>query len=674
MTMIALSITFLAKGWGMEKHMDLHDLVSNSHVVVLATCTSVTSEPDPTRPRIVGSTATFTNVEVIRENVAGTAPVNGALVLEYLGGSVGDTHMFSCDMPNFKPGQRYLLFLLNDGIRYMSPLVGGSQGQFHVLADQATGESFILRSSAHGIVDVVNGELIGTPLPVLSIANGEPEFSDVENGSDLQGQEPDGGDFANEGTLMTLSAFMELVLQEQFDEPSLNALLSDGTPMPWIGEDHNPSRPVAAPRPPSGARGSLGACLDRDVYIWFEQNDDVPGYGSNWSAVEDYSKGIWDVHMNIFSDTPNPTDGFGAGNDEDEIAGWLTNSQINAYYGYSWGTAYAKTIMWATSFNCGGYIIETDIMMNAGLSWTTDWSTAFGTSAINYRNNIVHEMGHAWGYQADNTHTETYDYGYPSVMHGYYHYLWEDGKEIHSKDASIIRGRYDSQTTISDVDDVGVESYKAVTGTGLVDSYPNHTTVASGADVKIFYVTVENCSDDPQSNVHERFYLSTNRSLTSIDHLVGDFSLGTMAAVSRSTATRTISTDGVPAGTYYVGVKVSINGYGTDDRPANDLTWSTYKITVTGGVGLEEFAGDELLGLYPNPTDGVVTVTIPESFVDASVTISDLMGRTVVALGAMEIGGRSRAVLDLSRLSSALYLVEVRSASGERSLGRLVKR
>ena len=320
---------------------------------------------------------------------------------------------------------------------------------------------------------------------------------------------------------------------------------------------------------------------------------------------------------------------------------------------------------------------ESDIAFNPAYSWTTDWSNAFQTGAVNYRYAVLHETGHAWGYQADSQYyPETNDYGQPSVMHAYrFNQIWEDAKEIHSKDAQVIRGLYDNQTTIRDVDDLGVESYKAVAGSPLQNGYVNPSSVANGESMRVYNVTVENNSNVSQTGVRVRFYLSTNRTLGSSDHLVGNYSLGSMNAVTRIVNSYLLDTDGVPPGNYYIGMKVSRGGtaYNGDDRPANDVTWSTYSVQVTpSAVGLEEMPTATPLTLYPNPCSELLNIEVPDEMKDGFASVFDPTGRILIEQRYTG-NGTSPLVLDVAALTPGAYVVMLRADSGIRRMARMVR-
>lgn len=668
---LILSLAMTLASHATHLHTTFNDLVSNAHVILVGTCVGTTSALDPERQGIVGSIAYFTELEVIRTNRVGSAPGSDTLAVPFLGGRAEGVNMSTCDMPQFVDGKRYLLFLLNDGTKYINPLVGGAQGHFRVLLDEHTGEPCLIDAGGHGLVQFDGTGILKTRFPVMRISDGRPELDlgaapDSHTEIDLAPET-----WVDELPLLTLSEVAQRINAHSFVEPSFNALRANAVDMP-----STPANPAPGPqtpwdhRPSMEPRGTLGACMHQDVYLWFEQNDAVPGF-SSWAAIDDYCKYIWDVHINIYSDDPNPTNGFYPDNNSCEIAGWLSSSELSTYYGYSWGGALAMCVYWYS----GSEIVEADIMFNEAYAWTDDWNVAFQGTAVDYRNVMLHEMGHSWGYQAGSCYPETYDYAYPSVMHAYHDFVWENGLEIHARDAQIIRANYDNQATIKDVDDIGVESYRALSGTGLVDGYASDYNVPSGQNVTVHRVTVENCSDDAQSGVRLRLYLSTNRSLNSSDHLVGNYDLGNMSAVTRVIDSYNLDTEGVPPGTYYVGMKVSRGGtaYNDDDRPANDVTWSTYQISITGAVGIAERSPINALSVFPNPTEGTVTIGLPEGVRDFALEVNDASGRVLATMDRSGEASSGAMEFDLSEFPAGLYQVVLMASDGRRYFARVAR-
>ena len=661
---ILFSSLVLNYAMGSVLHMGPEDLVSNAHVILTGTCTEVRSELLRGTKGIVRSHATFNELEVLRLIRDGAAPTGTELTVSYAGGTTEGISMMTCLSPHFEVGQRYVLFLLNDGAHYVTPLVGASQGLFKV-GPQRPGEQPVVMDMSHrGICGLVDNCWIRTIEPLMPGADTHPDMGMEKD----HAEEPMDDAHVTGDRALTVGEFGELVRSIPLVPPTMEQWFDPSADLPMVPEDRTPStRPVQAQQ-----RSTLGACMEQEVYIWFEQNDAISGFAT-WATIDTYAKGLFDVYMNIYSNTANPTDGFQESNGENEIAGWMNSNELSYYYGDAWPAGAIGVTYWWGDAPCGE-INETDIILRDGMWWVSDWNDAFQTTAINYRNVILHEFGHTWGYMTGPNYDENYDYAYPSVMHKYYHSLWEDGKELHARDASIIRSRYDDQTAIKDVDDLGVESYRALEGSDLLNSFVSDASVTCGQDLVINRITVENNSDDTQNNIHLRFYLSTNRSLTSSDHQVGDFALGNMVAVSRKIANYTLSTADVPSGTYYIGAKVTRSGYGSDDRSANDITWTTYSIQVDCNVGVEGTLGIGTLSIYPNPTEDIVSITLPEGVSVGDLSLHDPTGRMLMEMAIQGAMTHGQVTVDLSSYPAGIYMLSINAADQHRYMARIVRR
>ena len=150
------------------------------------------------------------------------------------------------------------------------------------------------------------------------------------------------------------------------------------------------------------------------------------------------------------------------------------------------------------------------------------------------------------------------DYPVLSVMYAYSDGRMEDGNGLHVADTYLVRRLYDPHYSIQDVTDFGVESYYA-SSTNL----SNSTTKSSyypGESITLSNVTVENMSYyDVIDDLRVRFFLSTNRTITTSDIQMGSYWYWTSFPTESShvdTYTTTIPRD-TPAGTYYVGAIVT---------------------------------------------------------------------------------------------------------------------
>src|SRR6185436_17829457 len=445
LTIIAIAISTISS-FGMELHMNFNDLVSNSHIILIGTCSKISATEDNNRAGIISTSVTFSSLEIVRENPGLALTNRDSIEINYLGGETENKYFFVGEMPHFEVGKTYLLFLLNDGQKYISPFIGSTQGIFQIKPDEVTGEKYVLDFNEHGVTAIENLEIRKTHYKILRIAKGKPEcYNPKESVTEDN----------NGSGIFRLNEFTDLIKTHNYDEPSMLKWKRNAKPMPCLIAE-SLSKGSTASTKISG--DPLGACGYQDVYIGMEE---VP---SGWASagIDDESKALWDVYMNIYSDSPLPTNGWYPNNGWPEIIGWPSSSILNTYFGYSWG---ASTLGVCFIFFSGNYcseIVDSDIAFNPAFGWVYDWNVAYLQNDINYRNVLIHELGHTWGYQDGGSHEESnYDYDQPSVMHAYYDYIWEDGKEIHSEDAEIYRNLYDNQTTVKDVDDVGVESYYA---------------------------------------------------------------------------------------------------------------------------------------------------------------------------------------------------------------------
>ena len=89
------------------------------------------------------------------------------------------------------------------------------------------------------------------------------------------------------------------------------------------------------------------------------------------------------------------------------------------------------------------------------------------------------------------------------------------------------------------------------------------------------------------------------------------------------------------------------------------------ELSVDGIVSASAVRGPKTLRAYPNPTSGTITLNPNLDF--TTHTIRDLRGRRVAA------GSLSNNRVDLTELEDGVYLLEVRTASGEVWNGKVVK-
>jgi len=132
-------------------------LVSQADYVVRTVVKSVNSEW-----QVEGANRSIvTKVELtVREVIKGNPP--SPLVLEMLGGSIGQTTMVVDGTPKFKVGDEDILFIHGNGQQF-SPLVGLMYGRYPIVYDSVTGAEIVLRSNGTPLYDTSEVSQAMTP-------------------------------------------------------------------------------------------------------------------------------------------------------------------------------------------------------------------------------------------------------------------------------------------------------------------------------------------------------------------------------------------------------------------------------------------------------------------------------------------------------------------------------
>ena len=134
---------------------DFDSLVNQADYVVHATVTSVDAEW-----RTDGaSRSIITKVGLtVSEVIKGNPPT--PLILEVLGGQIGQTTMAVAGAPKFKVGDDEILFIHGNGQLFI-PLVALTYGQYLVTHDSASGVDVVLRANGNPLYDVKD---VGLPM------------------------------------------------------------------------------------------------------------------------------------------------------------------------------------------------------------------------------------------------------------------------------------------------------------------------------------------------------------------------------------------------------------------------------------------------------------------------------------------------------------------------------
>jgi hypothetical protein len=137
------------------------DLVRRSELVIVARVVATRSEWVDSR----SGRSIVTDVTVsIEQTLKG--PTFAERSLEFLGGTVGEDTLHVDGMPEFRVGDRAVLFLNETG-RPASPIVGFMYGWFRIVQDAATGVDMI---RTHDGRPLASTEDVGNPRPAPRVA------------------------------------------------------------------------------------------------------------------------------------------------------------------------------------------------------------------------------------------------------------------------------------------------------------------------------------------------------------------------------------------------------------------------------------------------------------------------------------------------------------------------
>jgi subtilisin-like proprotein convertase family protein len=131
---------------------------------------------------------------------------------------------------------------------------------------------------------------------------------------------------------------------------------------------------------------------------------------------------------------------------------------------------------------------------------------------------------------------------------------------------------------------------------------------------------------------------------------------------------------GLPAGGTYSGIGITTSpnfNPSTAGLGNHDITYSftdnnscsamaTQTLTVTDCTGLEEFAGDQNITVYPNPSSGVVSLSILNAqFQNLQITVTDIQGKLIYSAIEKNVNAAFKKEIDLQEQAKGLYFINV---------------
>lgn len=594
--------------------LPLEEVAQNADLIFIGTVEKQDSRFNDQKSMIF-TDLLFKDIQVVHATNKSVQKNSPVVRLTYAGGRIGDESINLSITPTLLVGHRYLIFMSDDGEVYANPIIGGDQGLFEVIRDSISKKQYLLTADERLIIGVNS----------TAIVTGDKRVSGVKNGILIEktvvGSTPDGlyaqpatpndssdsvstgkGSASKLGTQaepLTLEEFINFVTEVSLTLPIKNRILKrsgEGLFYNNIdGKIETQELPLDAksaksafvndlslkdlslePAPAPASGGAVGACGYQNLNIVMEQ---VPT--SFWSyAVNNDSMFAWNRFMDVYRYVAS--DGTFGNNSQNEFGGFVSDSTLYSIYGFHWNGGLAMTVLYSVSATNCSRITQTDLLWNSAYSWTTDANYALGNSSVILLRSVnMHELGHVWGLQ-DGIYKETYDYDVATVMQPYYSGIVEDGYGVHRSDAYLMRRQYQNQTGILGTRDVGVESYYA--SNGLNNSTTDASRYSPGQTINLYNVTVENMGYSAVSDMRIRFYLSTNRAITTSDYQLGSYWYwSSFPAESYNVGSyATTIPSNIPAGQYYVGAIITINGFGGDDYSYNDST-SFYNGPITIG-------------------------------------------------------------------------------------------
>jgi len=617
----------MGMGFAMQVNVPLGEVAQEADLIFIGTVEQQESYFNQQQTLIM-TEVLFKDMVIVHSSDRSRQKESAAITLAYAGGCVDGLCLDTSTAPSFRTGRRYLLFVSDDGKTYINPIIGGSQGFFEVIRDNRTGEEFVLTADKKAIT-AVNSRGIGrSKWPVSAIEDGLPVYdpgqsAHTDRATVLPPTPASPLDRASVSSILDtgageispalgLAAFIDYIKNSALTEPLSYRLLkrpgqedclgNSGTKMeqkpldlellpvlsfPAAGTSGPGTTPGMAttdsPVLPQG--GQLGACGHHSLPFTIEM---VPEAWWSYNTFE-ACRTTWNNFMEVYR--KKVSDGkVGGHNGQNEICGWFDDATMFQNFGVHWNNYLAWAHTWYYTGSPCGKLIESDIAFNPAYTWTDDETLAIGNNdLVLLRPVAMHELAHTWGMQRGVAGSwgfnETYDYDKPTVVHSYYHSIVENGRGIHPTDAYCFRRDYSKYTAIKEnLVDVGVESYYA--DNGLKNATATGSTYSAGSAISLKNITVENNSYKQVADVRIRIYLSKDRTITGTDYQVGTFWFWATFTAESYTVFNLDSTVpvGIPAGIYYIGIIITVNGDQQDNYSPNNSTSFFATITIKGGA------------------------------------------------------------------------------------------
>lgn len=556
--------------------MTFTEVAETAHLVVVGTAGPGTARREP-GAKMIFTDFEFTDLEVLHVGKESTQVDDEATVppekitVSIAGGTIGNETILIPHGPSFWEGQRYILFLLDDGRPYVDPRVGGAQGHFRVEIDPVTGEDIVITAGRRVLLGMKEGDLVlGSHWEI-------PAFSPPIEYDDDPGVPTGKGDPDATWTVTSLPTFeFETAKLETFRGWLADALGGEVTPIAraWTFGDTVLARAVGALDRwiPDFATEAVAVESVRTIGI-FGTWDSFPVELKRIPTRSEFADALtraidyWNSHGSIFSQTTG--DEMTYLNGENEV-GFEDEDEFEEF---DFGTALGM----ASLVLSGETLSEVDVALNEDVVWTYDRFGGYpwkpGERNV-VQATLMHELGHVTGLTGAGADGETYDYDVPTVLHSS---DFDDGEGIHAVDAALHRDHY-SDRDAAEVIDVGVEMYRAHGGLVPTKMEPR-LALSPGDQTTAYNVTIENISPVTVHDVVLSLYFGTSRTPSEDDVLITErrwderrpFSWASMDVTFR------VPRDLPGDDRYYLIGRISVDG---DTNTANDVASSFYTVQI----------------------------------------------------------------------------------------------
>ncbi|MCK5683359.1 hypothetical protein KAJ27_04540 [bacterium] len=134
---------------------DFQDLAIEADIVFIGTVSDIYSEWKGEQYKSkIHTYVTFSELEIISGNYK-----ENTIVVRLAGGEIDDVRVQYSGVPEFRLGNRNLLFL-SGNYKALCPISGWSQGIFHLVYDYDTGEESLLSYEGKLVQEIRNNEII----------------------------------------------------------------------------------------------------------------------------------------------------------------------------------------------------------------------------------------------------------------------------------------------------------------------------------------------------------------------------------------------------------------------------------------------------------------------------------------------------------------------------------